>query len=369
MRKNKVFKELKKRETDEVCYVVPDYLLYLTGIQMISESGILRRADTYEKAYYCEENSVVADNTEKIKGCTMLLRAADVDFAFYDDCIQKRVTLLIRLQAKSFDEAQEAYRILENDIQSNLHTFGITLHPMDANTRMRSLYELCLSDLPMARKDINSYLSPKWQAWLSEVEMKHVIEGKQSLTIKGSKEVRGIYYMRRVSSEHAAKVYRLVKSMSGIKLLVTCYEPIDDQCVAAKIRKEYFLAEAIFANLIHKNRGIGKILDVKHENERRYMFAGMYFVLAAETEEKLLEVKTKMMAEVSKYHCEMAEFFVGKGMAYQFLHTFRPWHLDKTNLILTQNAVKMNPFYTEDLETEAKRKEENDLLSLFDKMI
>lgn len=26
MRKNKVFKELKKRENDEVCYVVPDYL-------------------------------------------------------------------------------------------------------------------------------------------------------------------------------------------------------------------------------------------------------------------------------------------------------------------------------------------------------
>lgn len=373
MRKNKIFKELKKHGTGEVCYAVPDCLLHLTGIQMLSASGITKKADSYEKAYFCEENAVMANNTEKIKGCTMLLRAADIDFAFYDfynDCTKKRVVLLLRLVAKNFDEALTAYQILENDIRSNLHTFGITLHPMDAAARMRSLHELCLSDLPMARKDINSYLSSKWLAWLSDIEMKHVvIKEKKVLKVKESGEVRGIYYMRRVSSEHAEKVYRLVKSVPGIKMLVTCYEPIEDQCVAAKVRKEYFLADTIFANLARKNRGIGKILEEKHENERRYLFFGMYFVLAAESEEKLVEAKQNLITEISKYHCEIADFALEKREAYQFLHTYRPWQMGKTNLILTQNATKMNPFYRDASCENEKEKEENALLRIFDGLI
>lgn len=369
MGKNKVFKEQKKVKGEEIRYAVPDLLMQYTGIQMVSETGIIERNGVYDKAYYCEENLVAANNTEKIKGCTMLLREADVDFAFYEDLMQSKVILLVRIKAINFEEARNAFGVLENDMQSNMHTFGITLHPMDANERMKSMHELCRSDDPISRMDVNNYLSSKWLAWIDDVAMKNQVEQKNAICVKGTDELRGIFYIRRMASEYAADIYRHVKNSPACKLVVTCYEPIDDQYIAAWVKQEYFSAEAIITSLIRKNCGIGRIFEEGHENERRYVFASLYFVLKAENGEALSLARDELEQQLREYQVEITDFPYEQKNAYQALHVFLPWEPAKTNLMLTANAVKMNPFYKDYPDKNQDEKKENEMLQYFDENV
>lgn len=368
MGRNKTFKKQNRQKGDEVCYMVPEQLTHWTGIQMLSETGIVERRRTYDKAYYCEENDTIANNTEKIKGCTMLLRETDVDFAFYEDLPQGKVILLIRIKAANLEEARTAFQVLENDMQCNMHTFGITLHPMDANERMKSLHELCMSDNPASRMDVNSYLSSKWLAWIDDVSLKNRVEQRNVICVKETKEFRGAFFVRRMASEYAADIYQQVKNSPACKLLITCYESIDDQYIAAWVKREYFSAEAIISSLIRKNCGIGRVLEEGHENERRYVFAGLYFILKAESKERLLEEREQLEKKLMEYQVEISDFPYKQKNAYRVLHTFQPWEPAKTSLILTTNAVKMNPFYREFSEDKEGKKKENEMLQFFDEL-
>lgn len=367
MGKKRGFRVLKKQSINEKCYEVPHQLTDTTGIQIITETGIIKRNNIYEKVYYCEENASTASNEEKIRGCTMLFRNADVDFAFYEECITHKVLLLIRFAAKGIEEAKEAFWVLENDMQSNLYTFGIVIQPLDANEELRSIHRLIMSDTPGGRMDINNYVE-KQSGWLPDMEMKNRVDEKKWLRVTDNEELRCVFYVRRMSSEDAANIRSLVKASAACRLLVTCYEPVEDKFVAVRIRKEYFLADNIFAHLIRKNHGIGRILESDRENERRYIFAGLYFVLGAESEEKLRAVKKELEEGLRRYRCEVVGFPGEQKSAYRHLLTLRPWAPAKMNLMLTQGIVKMNPFFRETSENHVEEKEADAFLRFFDRM-
>lgn len=363
----KAFKLIKGQIPGENCYEVPEQLLHNTGIQMISESGIVKRGTAYEKTYFCEENAVDASNVEKIKGCTMLLRGADVNFCFYEDFVEKRVVLLIRLEGKSFIDISETFRAFEDDVQSNLHTFGITLHPMNANERLRCMHRLVMSDQPGSRMDVNSYLASGWLDWISDMDMKNRAEEGAGIRILDGNEGRCVYYIPRILSEHTKEVCQIIKAFPACRLLVTCFEPVDDKMVAAKIKNEYFSADNIFSYLIRKRHGIGSVLENEGENQRKYVFAGIYFVLGSEIEH-LPEIQSLLEKKLQEYQCKMVNFPYELRAAYRNLFTLRPWELQKTNLIQTADAVKMNPFYREG--TAKKEEKESDIyLRLFDEMM
>lgn len=368
MGKKKEFKPLKIQGELEKSYEVPEQLKYSTGIQIITENGILHRESYYEKIYSLEENDVKASNVEKIKGCTMMLRGTDVDFCFYEDNVNSKVLLLIRLEGKTSAEAKEAFRVLEEDLLSNLHTFGITVHPMNAEQSLRTIHQLCMMDVFEKRMDVNSYLSPKWLAWLSDVEMKNRKEEKEWIQIKDEKSVYCTYYIPRMESEYAMDIYRMIKSNGACRLLVSCYEPVSDQAVVEKIKREFFSFEGILATLTRKNHGIGKILHSK-ENERRFLITGLYFILGAENKEHLFRCKETLQKDMQKYGCKIIAFPREQLVSYKNLLTFRPWLLGKTCLMQTQDAVKMNPFYRENEYVETVEETEKDAyLRLFDQM-
>ncbi len=367
MGKKRGFSVLKKQGINEKCYAVPQQLTATTGIQMITESGIIKRDDSYEKVYCCEENTAAASNVEKIRGCTMLLRNADVDFAFYEDCMAQKVFLLIRFAAKGIEEAGEAFRVLEGDMQGNLYTFGIVLRPLDADGELRNIHRLAMSDTPGSRMDINHYVE-KQSGWLPDLELKNRVEEKRWLRVTDNEELRRVFYVRRMSSGDAADICRLVRASAACRLLITCYEPVEDRFVAARIRQEYFSADNLFAHLERKNHGIGRILGSDRENERRYVFAGIYFVLGAENEEKLQAAEQELTEGLGRYRCEVAAFPGEQKSAYRQLLTFRPWAPVKMNLMPAQDIVQMNPFYRETAGNHAEVKEADAFLHFFDSM-
>ena len=148
--KKKAFQKVGK----EGWFSVPDEFKTITGMVGIKENGIADYAGgRFDKAYYCRENIEHVSNYEKVKGCTMLLRGSGAKFCFYELPDQEqKVLLLISVQAKTPEEAETAFSILEKDMQGNLYTFGVTILPLDAEERLYLMHRLIMQDAVSARK-------------------------------------------------------------------------------------------------------------------------------------------------------------------------------------------------------------------------
>lgn len=364
MSKNKEFVQSGKGE--EIFYLVPEELKAATGMTGITEAGIsLYAGERYNKAYICRENGEHVSNEEKVKGCTMLLRSSGVGFSFYEIPELEKVVLLVAVCAKSLKEAEIAFDLLEKDMQGNLYTFGITILPQTAEEKLRLMHHLVMLDVKNARIDVAKYLA-KTSGWLQDFKLQHYSE--QEEVLKAQENYSSVLYVRRVPTERAAEIYRCLKKELQCRLLVSVYEPVSDQEVLDSMKRNYIGYEPILYALNRKKSGIGKIVEGR--DERRYVYAGIYFVLSEKEEAVLLQRLTELKKRLRQYGCEIEGFRFYQKENLRKLAVLAPWDVRQTMILQSGNIVAMNPFYKgdgniaeEDMGTKAE------LLSVFDSLM
>lgn len=294
----------------------------------------------------------------------MLLRGSGVDFCFYEAAATEKPLLLVSMQARSLGEAAHAFSLLEQDMQGNMYTFGITVQPLSAEDRLYLMHRLVTMDMGSARIDITQYMA-KTSGWLQDFKLQHYAEQEGMLRAKSS--FSSVMYVRRLQAEHAAAVCRCIKKHSDGRLLVSVYEPVSDQEVMETVKKNYIGFEPLLYTFARKKRGIGKITEGK--DERRYLYAGIYFSLSATEEEELRQKKGKLQEELKLYGCESAEFLFYQKQTWQRLAMLNPWEIRQTMLLHSGSIVAMNPFYAGEgnvMEEEMGTRAE--LLAAFDAM-
>lgn len=359
----------KTEKAGNVVYTAPELFTAYSGVKQLEESGIFSsEGKAYHKAYFCSENKNAVTTFEKIKGCMMLLRGADISFTFYEILTRReeKVILLLRMEAESLEEAKESFGILETDLQGNLFTFGIVLEPLTMEKRLELIHNMVMVDFPDARMDVTDYLR-KPGNWLPDFDMKRYTEGKRHLKTKEG--YLSVMNVRKVASEHAAAVYRLLKEYPACQMLVTAYEPVEDNEVVAFLRKEYFGTEHLFQRLKRRNSGMGLLLQKPEQNERRYLFSSIVFVLKAEEEERLNTYKRELATELEELGCEVGMYVKRQKEVYQKLLTMQAE--GQFRLVQVQNAVKMNPFYRAEQAAEVADESMDSkaaLLAAFDRM-
>lgn len=347
-------------------YQVPNEFQHVTDITGIKANGITMFAGgRYDKAYYCSENYEAVSNYEKVRGCTMLLRGSGVKFCFYELSDQERkVLLLVSLSANSLEEAEAAFGALEKDMQGNMYTFGVTILPLSAEDRLYRMHHLMMQDAIQARIDVREYLA-KTSGWLHDYALSHYTEHDSFLEAKD--RVSCVMYVRRVPSEHAARVYRKIKHYPECRLLVTAYECVTDQQVKQSLAENYVGIDSLMQALCRKKLGVGKISEDK--DERRYVYAGIYFILTSDSEEYLWQQVEQLRKELRVFGGKIEGYQYYQKYTWQKLASLNPWAVRQTRLIQSGNIVAMNPFYkeeaipdNEDLGTKAE------LLAVFDAM-
>lgn len=349
----------------EEYFSVPKEFRAATGMSGLTEQGIgIYAGGRFDKAYSCSENTEDVSSHERAKGCAMLLRASGVNFCFYETSEPERILLLISLHARSLTEAAHAFSLLEQDMQGNLYTFGITIRPLSAEDKLYLMHRLATAGMGDARIDVAQYLA-KTSGWLQDFKLQHYTE--QEGLMKTKDRYSSAMYVRRVQAEHAADVCRCLRQHPCCKMLVSVYGPVSDGEVMESVRKNYIGFEPLLYALTRKRRGIGKIAEGK--DERRYVYSGIYFSLSAAGEEMLKEGKEELQGKLGPYGCEAAEFQFYQKQTWQSLAMLNPWEIKQTMLMKSGGVVAMNPFYREEgnaMEEEMGIKAE--LLAAFDAM-
>lgn len=361
--KNKGFKKNDKQ--GEGYFACPEEFRLAIGMEGITENGMgIYPGGSYDKVYFCNENVQDVSNYEKIKGCTMLLRSAGIKFSFYEIPELEKVALVIVLQTQGYEEAVKGFELLENDMRGNLYTFGITIYPLDSEERLSLMHHLVMMDVKNARIDVSSYLT-KTSGWLQDYKFLHYEE--QDELMRSKERCCRTMYVRRVPTEHAAEIYRRIKGNKSCTLLVSVYEPISDQMVVENLERNYIGYESVLSGLRRRKRGIGKVSENK--DERRYVYAGVYFVLAAESEELLKEVEVRLQEEIVAFDCEISGFDFYQKDTWKLLVFLRPWYVRQTMLLQSGCIVAMNPFYKEERSVDSEEVgAKAELLAAFDAM-
>ena len=347
-------------------YRVPDEFFAVTGITGMKENGItLYDGGRFDKAYYCSENFEAVSNYEKVKGCTMLLRGIGVRFCFYELCYpEQKVLLLVSVFAKSLGEAEVAFATLEQDMQGNMYTFGITILPLSAEDKLYRMHQLIMQDAPRARIDVREYMA-KTSGWIQDYKLSHYTEHDSYLETK--EKCSCVLYVRRVPSEHAARVYRKIKQNAGCSLVVTAYECITDQQVKESLNNNYVGIDSLMQALNRRKIGVGRISE--DQDERRYVYAGIYFMLSAESEESLVQNIEQLRKDLSVFHGKIEEYQHYQKNTWQKLASLDPWSVRQTRLIQSGNIVAMNPFYKdEEIPDSVDLGSKAELLAVFDAM-
>lgn len=361
--KKENFQKIKKN--GEEYFRVPKEVQIATGICGLTEDGIgMYASGRFDKVYSCSENKENVSNYEKVKGCTMLLRGTEINFCFYElPDREEKILLLLSLEAKTVSDAQKAFSLLEQELQGNLYTFGITIRPLSAEEKLYLMHQLIMADLQGARMDITQYVA-KVSGWLPDFKLQHYTEEENWIRTKD--KYCSVMYIRQMPTEHAATIYRKIKKMSGCRMVVTTYQPISEEEVMKQIEKNYFGYDSVLYTLTRKQLGIGKI--VAEQKERRYVYAGVYFMFSEEKKEELIASKKELQEFLTQYRCDMAEYPFYQKQSAQQLFTLNPFGMKQTRLLQVNHVVAMNPFYQEDRiipEEEVDAKAE--LLLAFDK--
>lgn len=357
---------VKSGKGEEVYFDVPDEFKAATGIKGLTEEGISIYANgRFDKAYVCRENKEQVSNVEKVKGCTMLLRSSGANFSFYEIPEQEKILLLISLRAKSLAEAEKAFGLLEKDMQGNLYTFGITMLVQNAEEKLALMHHLVMMDVHNAKIDVSNYLA-KTSGWLPDFKLQHYAEQEDMLKTKDMNST--VLYVRRVPTEHAAQICQNIRKRKDCRVLVTVYEPVSDQEVLESVKRNYIGYEPILYALNRKKSGIGKIVEGR--DERRYVYAGIYFVLSDKDEVLLKQALVDLRTQLRKYGCEIESFQFYQKEKLQRMAVLTPWEMRQTMMLQSGNMVAMNPFYKgnenlaeEDMGTKAE------LLSVFDSIL
>lgn len=356
----------KAGRAEETYYMVPEEFQSATGMNGLTEQGIgIYPGKRYDQCYVCRENEETVSNYEKVRGCAMLLRSAGVSYCFYDLPNMGKTLLLLSLHAGSLKEAIQAFSLLEQDMQGNLYTFGITIQPLSAEEKLSLMHHLIMLNAGSARIDVARYLD-KTSGWLPEYKLQHEVEQKNFL--KAADGCSSVLFIRRVPAEHAAAVYRCIKQQECLKLLVSVYEPVSDQKVLDRLRECYIGYEATLYALARKKTGIGKIEEGREE--RRYVYAGIYFILSASEEKMLEEKKACLRKRLQEYGCDVADFWHHQKETWRRLAVLSPWEIRQSMLLPSGCMIAMHPFCREEgnlMEEDMGTKAE--LLAVFDTMM
>lgn len=350
-------------------YSAPTTFKEMTGMYGITENGIgLYSENRFDKAYICTENAgnVFVSNAEKVKGCTRVLRDTNVKFCFYEISeIEEHTLLLISIFTKELSDAERAFANFEKEIQEKGNTFGITIKGLTAEEKLSLFHRLIMADSSGAKTNVTQYLA-KTSGWLPDFELRHCQE-KDRCLITG-KVHSNVMYIRRIPAEYASVIYRTLKRTECCRMLVTTYEPVSEQEVMSQIQNNYMGFDSLLYKLKRKKVGIGKIAEEKPE--RRYLYAGIYFVLSCKDSNRLQEEKEKLQNILRKYGSEAAEYCFYQKEALQKLSFLNPWVVQQMRLIQIQSAAGMNPFYQDEKElAEDEMDEKSELLAAFDSII
>lgn len=350
-------------------YSSPTIFKELTGMYGITENGIgLYFGKRFDKAYFCTEkvgNVSNLSNSEKVKGCTRVLRDADVKFCFYELSGEELILLLISVFTKELSDAERAFANFEKEVQEKGNTFGITIKGLTAEEKLSLIHRLIMAESSGAKTNVTQYLA-KTSGWLPDFELRHCQE-KDRCLITGNVH-SSIMYIRRIPAEYTSVIYRTLKRTEYCRMLVTTYEPVSEQEVMSQIQNNYMGFDSLLYKLKRKKVGIGKIAEEKPE--RRYLYAGIYFVLSCKDSDHLKEEKEKLQNILRKYGSEATEYCFYQKEALQKLSFFNPWAVQQMRLIQIQNAAGMNPFYQDDKElAEDEMDEKSELLAAFDSII
>ena len=249
-------------------------------------------------------------------------------------------------------------------MQGNLYTFGVTILPLNVEDKLYLMHRLIMQDAAQARIDVNQYLA-KTSGWLPDFRLSHYAEHDNYLETK--ERCSCLMYVRKVPTEHAARVYQNIKSKEYCRLLVTTYESVTDQQVKENLQNNYLGIDAFMQTLVRKKVGVGKI--VEDRDDRRYVYAGIYFVISDSTEEEVRKCKEELQTTLNMLRAQVEESQFYQKQTWQKLATLNPWGVRQTRLMQSGNIVAMNPFYRETMVPDNEElSSKAELLAVFDAM-
>lgn len=340
-------KFIKVKKTSEPYYIVPETFASKIGILNISESGICRIGETiYSKAFMVNETvKKKASSNETIKGSMMVLRGYDVPFK-YIEYASGEVVLDIHVNAKDFEEAKIIIEHLENDMKGSLHTFNILINAMNLQDRLYFLHQRFMNEVKDARIDVNDYI--KNVTWSADIDVfKRWKETNKLLSTEVG--CKGYFYARRMPTENVGTLYELIRNHKGVTDIMIDYEPISDLDVYRKIHE-------IYDDVL--TEGSPK------ENERRYLMAGIYFMISG-TEEFVEQKFEQLRKKVYLYGCRITPFYFKQFHAFKAFANFSTEGIRQLRLVQVTNAVKASPFHEE----VKKESEETSILDAFDSLM
>lgn len=327
------FKLVKKQK--EKYYIAPSSLAGTAYIMGVSESGIFFHGnEKYSKVFKLNERNGNVSSLEKIKGTMMILRSYDIPFRYIEK--NNEMYLYIELTAKDFNSAYDMFGHITEEIQNGLYTFGTYSEAVSTQKRLQLIHRGFI-DNPNKRFDVNDYML-KPSSWLPDFSLKSY-NAEPKFVIHDEK-VRSLFFMRKIPTENIGTLYSMLKETEGIEQVILDYEPVSDQDVILKTSELY----------------AGVKIDVPEENERRYIFAGIYAEIVGTDKNRLIDTFNNLRNKIEPYRCDVSYYLSKQLPAYQGFLTFNTHKIKQLRLIKVENAVKCTPLDTdkkvEDLEAE-----------------
>ena len=138
--------------------------------------------------------------------------------------------------------------------------------------------------------DVDDY--SKNTTWLADMDVfKKWKETDQLLNTEV--ECKGYFYARRMPTENIGTLYECIRNHKGVKDIMIDYEPISDLDVNRKIQE-------LYDDIL-----VGSSLE---ENERRYLMAGIYFMISG-TKEGIKQEFQQLKKELYLYGCRITPFY------------------------------------------------------------
>lgn len=266
----------------------------------------------------------ISEETDK-RNAFNVMRNYDIPFSIF--YIQDAIYLMMTIQGKDLDSAEENFQEIEKDLFLNMKKNQISIDIILFEERMRLIHKCLINGLDKENINVTNYYE-NISGWKSEFLFQDHDGFEEKYLTGDREETFRMLYIRKVQTGIDALIHDLAK-VDTIDVIKFDYEPLADQAVGEFFRNNYMGCEKELKAVSRQNPEIYDIYigSVDDEDKRQFTMSGISILLHMRSVEEMEDTEKKIKFIMDRYECRYEYYY---GLMKEIFLGFIPFKSEAT---------------------------------------
>lgn len=309
-KKKNLFSRVKNEK--EAVYEAPEAVKQHLGMYQISESGLVKTKNVYQKMYFLtsirSKDIMLQGNEEIITGLDNNMETIATQQLIYNRA-RNQFLLTYETEYEDRNMAYEGFQEREKLLDVAVHKDGLNLKSLTANERLANIHDFFLSVNDNFQVKGN-YLTTSTE-WIPEIQI-----DKKDCTLKRMK-IGGKYccvmFIRRFSMKinENQEFIHLLFSIPEVEYIKLNWTYIPDKQIMDRIRSEYIGIESLLVKMRRTKPEFVTRWNAALAGETMdggYAGCGFSFLLVTDTEKEMDSLIDNIQMQADSFHVEISTF-------------------------------------------------------------